>query len=47
MFSLLEAHKVLTEGLAPGDVAVMLGFIVVLAGVAFYRVPRRDLPAPA
>ena len=47
MFSLLEAQKVLAEGVAAGDLAVMLAFIVLLAGVAFYRFPRRDLPAPA
>ncbi len=47
MFSLVETQQVLTDGLALGDVAVSLGFIVVFVALALYRFPRRDLPAPA
>jgi ABC-2 type transport system permease protein len=46
-FSLLESQQVLSEGVAATDVLIMLAFVVVLAGVAWYRFPRRDLPAPA
>ena len=47
MFSLLESQKVLAEGAAASDVIVMLAFIAFFVGVAWYRFPRRDLPAPA
>jgi ABC-2 type transport system permease protein len=47
MFSLLESQKVLAEGAAAGDFIVMLAFIAFFVGVAWYRFPRRDLPAPA
>ena len=47
MFRLLETQQVLADGAALSDVAIMLLFIVILAAVAFYRFPRRDLPAPA
>ncbi len=46
-FSLLEAQQVLAEGLAPGDVTVMLAFGALFMALAFYRFPRRDLPAPS
>jgi len=47
MFNLLKAQQVLAEGMALSDLAVMLGFIALFAAIAFYRFPRRDLPAPA
>lgn len=47
MFNLLKAQSVLTDGAALSDVLVLLACIALLAGVAFYRFPRRDLPAPA
>jgi len=47
MFSLLESQQVLAEGAAAGDIIVMLAFIAFFVGVAWYRFPRRDLPAPA
>ncbi len=47
VFNLLKAQSVLTDGAALSDVLVMLALIVILAAVAFYRFPRRDLPAPS
>ena len=47
MFNLLKAQQVLDEGVALGDVVVLLGFIALFAAIAFYRFPKRDLPAPA
>ena len=47
LFNLLKAQHVLNDGVAPGDLAVMAGLIVLFAAVAFYRFPRRDLPAPS
>lgn len=47
MFSLLETQQVLAQGAAAGDVVTMIGFIAFFMGLAFYRFPRRDLPAPA
>ncbi len=47
MFHLLKARDVLADGLALSDVLVMLAFIAVFVGIAWYRFPRRDLPAPS
>ncbi len=47
MFNLLKAQDVLADGVALTDLAVMLGFIAILAAIALYRFPRRDLPAPS
>ncbi|MEX1333996.1 MAG: ABC transporter permease subunit [Candidatus Limnocylindrales bacterium] len=47
MFNLLKAQSVLTDGVALSDVVVLLACIALLAAVAFYRFPRRDLPAPS
>jgi len=47
VFSLLETQSVLADGAAASDVIVMLAFIVLFAGIAFYRFPKRDLPAPS
>jgi ABC-2 type transport system permease protein len=47
IFSLLKARETLIHGFALSDVAVLLLFIVVFAGFAWYRFPRRDLPAPS
>lgn len=47
MFNLLKAQQVLTDGAAVGDIVVLLLLIALFAGIAFYRFPRRDLPAPA
>jgi ABC-2 type transport system permease protein len=46
-FELLKARDVLAAGLAPGDVLIMVGLLVLFTAVAFYRFPRRDLPAPS
>lgn len=47
MFNLLKARDILQQGLAPGDVAVLVGFALTFVVIALYRFPRRDLPAPA
>jgi ABC-2 type transport system permease protein len=47
MFNLLKAQDVLSSGLAVSDVVVMVVFGAVFVGIAWYRFPRRDLPAPA
>jgi ABC-2 type transport system permease protein len=47
MFNLLKAQQVLDGGAALSDIVVIVAFIAVLALVAFYRFPKRDLPAPA
>lgn len=47
MFHLLKARDILTGGMALSDGLVMLTFAAVLVGIALYRFPRRDLPAPA
>lgn len=47
MFNLLKAQQVLDTGIAPTDLALLLAFIALFAGIAFYRFPRRDLPAPS
>ena len=46
-FQLLKAREVLEDGAAPVDVAVLIGLVLLFAALAFYRFPRRDLPAPA
>jgi hypothetical protein len=47
MFNLLKAQQVLDGGAALSDIVVIVAFIAVLALVALYRFPKRDLPAPA
>jgi len=47
MFNLLKAQQVLDGGIAATDLAVLLAFIGLFAGIALYRFPRRDLPAPS
>ncbi len=47
MFNLLKAQDVLDRGVAPGDIVVMVVFAILFVGLAWYRFPRRDLPAPA
>lgn len=47
MFNLLKARDVLNGGAAPSDLIVMTLFAAVFIGLAWYRFPRRDLPAPA
>ena len=47
MFSLLKARQVLNVGAQPGDFLVMGLFAAACLGIALYRFPRRDLPAPA
>ncbi len=47
MFNLLKARQVLAHGAALTDVAVLVAFIAVFVAIAFYRFPRRDLPAPS
>jgi ABC-2 type transport system permease protein len=47
MFNLLKAQEVLAGGIALGDLAAMLVIILAFTALAFYRFPRRDLPAPS
>ena len=47
MFHLLKAQQVLDEGVVLSDVGVLVAFIALFVGIAFYRFPRRDLPAPS
>ncbi len=47
MFNLLKAQDVLDGGIAVSDVIVMVVFAALFIGLAWYRFPRRDLPAPA
>ena len=47
MFNLLKAQQVLDEGAALSDIAVLAAFIALFVAIAFFRFPRRDLPAPA
>ncbi len=47
MFNLLKAQDVLQRGVAPGDITVMVLFAALFIAIAWYRFPRRDLPAPA
>lgn len=47
MFNLLKAQQVLDDGAALSDIVVIVGFTALLAGVAFSRFPKRDLPAPS
>ena len=47
MFNLLKARDVLNGGVAPSDLVVMALFAALFIGLAWYRFPRRDLPAPA
>jgi hypothetical protein len=47
MFHLLKARDILAGGMALSDGLVMLAFAAFFVGVALYRFPRRDLPAPA
>jgi len=47
MFNLLKAQDVLSDGLVLGDVLVLMTFTSVFVALAWYRFPRRDLPAPA
>lgn len=46
MFNLLKAQDILRSGPAPADVAILLAFTAVFVAVAWWRFPRRDLPAP-
>ncbi len=46
-FNLLKAQAVLTDGVAPSDIMIMLAFTIVFVLLAWYRFPRRDLPAPS
>lgn len=47
MFNLLKAQDTLADGLALSDALIMLAFTGVLMALAWYRFPRRDLPAPS
>jgi len=47
MFDLLNARTAIRDGVGLGDIVVMLAFTALFAGVAWYRFPRRDLPAPS
>jgi ABC-2 type transport system permease protein len=46
-FNLLKAQDVLNGGIAVSDALVMLVFAAVFVAIAWYRFPRRDLPAPS
>ena len=47
MFNLLKAQQILEGGLVVTDILVLLAFIGIFAAIAFYRFPKRDLPAPS
>jgi ABC-2 type transport system permease protein len=47
IFNLLKARPILDGGVAASDLLVMLAFAAVFVAIAWYRFPRRDLPAPA
>ena len=47
MFNLLKAQDVLRDGVAASNVAILLAFSAAFLGLAWYRFPRRDLPAPS
>ena len=47
IFNLLKSQDVLAGGLAMSDALIMLAFAAVFVGIALYRFPRRDLPAPS
>jgi ABC-2 type transport system permease protein len=47
MFNLLKARDILAGGIAVSDTLIMLGFAAFFVGLALYRFPRRDLPAPS
>jgi ABC-2 type transport system permease protein len=47
MFNLLKAQDVLADGIALSDALLMVSFALVFMGIAWYRFPRRDLPAPS
>lgn len=46
-FNLLKAQSVLADGIAISDVVILVGFAAAFVAVAWYRFPRRDLPAPS
>ncbi len=46
-FNLLKAQAVLARGIALGDLVILLGFAAFFVALAWYRFPRRDLPAPS
>jgi ABC-2 type transport system permease protein len=47
IFNLLKAQDVLSDGIALSDALVMIAFSAVFVALAWYRFPRRDLPAPS
>jgi len=47
VFHLVKAQETLDDGPATADVLILLGLSVVFMGIALYRFPRRDLPAPS
>ncbi|MFO7531523.1 MAG: ABC transporter permease subunit [Candidatus Limnocylindrales bacterium] len=47
IFNLLKARPILDGGVAVSDLLVMLSFAAIFVAIAWYRFPRRDLPAPA
>ncbi len=47
MFNLLKARQILEDGPQPVDVVVLVLFTLSFLAIAFYRFPRRDLPAPS
>ncbi len=47
MFNLLKARDILEAGASLSDIVVMLLFTTAFVVFAWYRFPRRDLPAPA
>jgi ABC-type transport system involved in multi-copper enzyme maturation permease subunit len=47
IFNLLKARPILDGGVALSDLLVMLVFAALFIAIAWYRFPRRDLPAPA
>lgn len=47
MFHLLKARQILEDGPHVVDAAVLVLFALSFLAIAFYRFPRRDLPAPS
>lgn len=47
IFNLLKAQDILDVGIAPSDVAIMLGLIAAFVGFVLLAFPRRDIPAPS
>lgn len=47
VFNLVQAKHVLTSGLIPGDIGVLLAVAAIAVAYAWFAFPRRDLAAPS